>query len=204
MIIRTRSLLLLLAAMAVVLFVAACSETSEENEYDNWKVRNYTYIDSIARVARLNADGRWRIYQSYKLDTTYKNGTLADSVYCHVETTGSGTQSPLFSDTVRVNYRGRLIATTNYPQGYVFDQSYSGSLNPAIDVPSKLYLGGCVTGWITAMQQMVDGDIWTLYIPWELGYGTYDQNYIPAYSVLRFEVNLVKFYPAGQIVPDWN
>ena len=58
-------------------------------------------------------------------------------------------------------------------------------------VPSTFSLGGVVDGWTTALQQMHVGDVWRLYIPQSLGYGSSTSNSnIPAYSTLVFDVYL--------------
>lgn len=175
----------------------SCEETAEVDEYANWQERNIEFIDSIAKVAEENADGKWLKILSFKLNETNINGDIIewdneDYVYCHVEAEGTGTQRPLFTDTVSVNYRGRLMPTESYPEGYVFDQSYKGALNPAVNVPAKFNVGGVIVGWSTALQQMVTGDIWRVYIPANLAYGSDKQTGIPAYSALVFDINLVK------------
>ena len=103
----------------------------------------------------------------------------------------------MFNDTVLVNYRGRLIPTKSYDLGYIFDESFTGTLDPETDVPTKLNLSGCVRGWTTAMTQMVRGDIWRVYIPSELGYGQSGQGAIPGYSTLVFDMNLIDFERIG-------
>ena len=185
-------LLLLMAAFAF----ASCDETDEAGEFDNWKLRNISYIDSIANVARTNAGGDWKIFLAYGLVDTVK-WSNEYFVYCQVLESGDGTSMPHYNDTVKVNYRGRLIPTKNYPNGYVFDQSYRGELDPEVNVPAVLNLAGCVRGWTTAMTEMVKGDIWRVYIPYELGYGESDYSAIPAYSTLIFDMNLVDFKQVG-------
>ena len=185
-------LLLLMAAFAFV----SCDETDEAGEFDNWKLRNISYIDSIANVARTNAGGDWKIFLAYGLVDTVK-WSNEYFVYCQVLESGDGTSMPHYNDTVKVNYRGRLIPTRNYPNGYVFDQSYRGELDPEVNVPAVLNLAGCVRGWTTAMTEMVKGDIWRVYIPYELGYGESDYSAIPAYSTLIFDMNLVDFKQVG-------
>ena len=185
-------LLLLMAAFAF----ASCDETDEAGEFDNWKLRNISYIDSIANVARTNAGGDWKIFLAYGLVDTVK-WSNEYFVYCQVLESGDGTSMPHYNDTVKVNYRGRLIPTRNYPNGYVFDQSYRGELDPEVNVPAVLNLAGCVRGWTTAMTEMVKGDIWRVYIPYELGYGESDYSAIPAYSTLIFDMNLVDFKQVG-------
>lgn len=194
-----------LPVLAVFFLVAACEETKETDEYAHWQTRNDAFIDSIARVASSNADGKWMRILSFKLNekdidgstTTWENSKY---VYCHVEQTGTGTESPLFSDTVLVNYRGRLIPTSEHPYGYVFEQSYKGELNPATNVPGKFCTGGVVVGWSTALMRMHDGDIWRVYIPYDLGYGTSKKSDIPAYSTLIFDINLKSHSPVGTVV----
>ena len=190
-------LISLLCIATIGLLFTSCEETAVVDEYANWQERNIAFIDSVAKVAEENADGKWLKLLSFKLNDTNINGDIVewdaeDYIYCHVESEGTGTRHPLFTDTVSVNYRGRLIPTASYPEGYVFDQSYKGVLNPAINVPTQFSVGGVVVGWSTALQHMVTGDIWRVYIPADLAYGSSKQSSIPAYSALVFDINLVK------------
>lgn len=185
---------LLSVLLALVLF-ANCEETKELPEFDNWKQKNSLFIDSIANVARANADGDWRVYIAEGCDTLETANEYF--VYCKILESGSGTVHPNYNDTILANYRGRLIPSRSYPNGYVFDETFSGELDPEVDVPLKLDLSGCVRGWITAVENMVKGDLWRIYIPSELGYGEESRTNIPAYSTLIFEINLVDFSPVG-------
>ena len=193
----------MLSLLAALLFgFAACDETEEIQEFGNWQARNVQYIDSIADVARTNADGTWKVFLATGLDETKEWGNEY-YVYCNVLQAGNGTLHPAYTDTVLVNYKGRLIPSLSYPQGYVFDYSYDGELDPTFDVPVKFSLAGTVQGFSTAVQHMVagstktNGDIWRVYIPSNLGYGANDYSGIPAYSALIFDINLVSFTPAG-------
>ncbi len=197
---------LMFAGILGTLF-SSCEETAEIDEYANWKARNIEFIDSIAEVAKVNADGKWLRILSFKLNETNIDGDSVeydneDYIYCEVIEKGAGAASPNFTDTVQVNYRGRLIPTLSFPEGKVFDQSYKGTLNPATAVPTKFSVGGVIVGWSTALQHMVEGDIWRVYIPAHLGYGSSKQTDIPAYSALIFDMNLVGFYPIGTPVPN--
>ena len=176
---------------------ASCEETAEVDEYANWEERKIEFIDSIAKVAQANADGNWMRVLSFKLTDKDMEGNVVehdvdDYVYCHIETKGTGTVHPLFTDTVSVNYRGRLIPTLSFPEGKIFDQSYKGALNPEVNVPSNFNVNGVVIGWSSVLQQMVTGDTWRVYIPASLGYGSKKQTDIPAHSALIFDINLVK------------
>lgn len=194
----------LLSLLLLMLFAfVSCDETEEAGEFDNWQVRNTMYIDSIAEVARANADGSWKVFPATGLDENREWGNEY-YVYCQVLQAGDGVGHPAYTDSVAVNYSGRLIPSNSYSKGYLFDASYSGEeLNPLFDVPAKMVLSGTVNGFSTAVQRMVagktksSGDIWRVYIPSNLAYGSNKYSGIPAYSALVFEINLVAFSPAG-------
>ena len=198
----------ILMLLLIVLGVVACDETEESGEFDNWQARNAEFIDSIAKVARENASGEWKVFLAYGLvDTVQWSNEYY--VYCNVLQQGDGADSPMFNDTVLVNYRGRLIPSKTYPNGAIFDESYLGQLDPEVNVPQKLNLSGCVRGWITAMLHMTKGetlatgDVWRVYIPSTLGYANRtDVSSIPEGSTLIFDLNLVDFFPVGTPVPD--
>lgn len=195
-----------LSLLACLCLFASCEETGEPGEYDNWQERNVLYIDSIATVAKADDGSTWKMFPATGLVDTV-DWSNEYYVYCEVLQAGDGTEHPDFTDTVLVNYSGRLIPTKTYPRGYIFDSSYDGVLEPEFDVPVELPLAGTVPGFYTALQHMVagktllSGDIWRVYIPSSLGYGTKGKPGIPAYSALIFDINLVSFYPASTPQP---
>jgi FKBP-type peptidyl-prolyl cis-trans isomerase FklB len=177
---------------------AACDETSSEvDPYDNWESRNQAYIDSIAAVAKANLGdevGQWKMIHSYKFAEPLAGGSVNDYVYCQIAEKGEGTVAPLFTDSVDVHYRGKLIPLTTGTT-VTFDQSFTGDLDPLIAVPSGFRLGSVITGWTTALQQMHAGDRWTVYIPSDLGYGTTGSTSIPSGSTLIFDMKVQKVIP---------
>lgn len=207
-------------------FMSCAEDTTVEDPYANWDDRNVRYLDSIADVARaneipeLNEVGKWVIKCNYKIsnESSLNPGlggssvssnpfetppSVNDSVYMKVLEVGEGDgNSPLFTDTVSVYYRGELI------NGTVFDQNYTGDLNTEVHVPthfalqakqsSSVFGDGLIVGWITALQYMKEGDRVQLYIPAALGYGDQSQSSIPANSVLIFDLKLEKvIHPDG-------
>ncbi len=188
---------LLFVAMLGSLFVS-CEETADVDEYDNWEKRNTEYINTISKEASANTDGKWKRILSFKLNEKDVNGNYFPHgndcyVYCHKEKEGTGTKHP--SVSVLVNYRGRLIPTENHPEGLVFDESYKGELNlegENTSQPIECYLSSFIVGWQTALPHMVEGDIWRIYIPAKLAYGSKEETNIPAHSTLIFDINLVK------------
>ena len=133
-----KNLILLLSFVIGLLSLASCEETMEAPEYDNWQQRNNIFIDSIAEVARANDDGSWRVFLGESVDTLETANDFY--VYCKVLESGSGTAHPNYNDTILANYRGRLIPSRSYSNGYVFDETYNGVFDAEVDVPMKLFL----------------------------------------------------------------
>ncbi len=176
---------LLLPLLAFVA-LASCSESDEVSEYADWANKNSAYITSIANEAKNSSTGEWKRILAVGLDPDVE---WSDEyyVYCKVLASGTGDETPMSSDVVWVNYSGKLI------DGYVFDATYSGELDPEYETPMMLNLDECVPGFSAAVQQMVKGDIWEVTIPADLGYGANDYSHIRPYSTLIFTINLVDF-----------
>lgn len=56
----------------------------------------------------------------------------------------------------------------------------------------KIYINGVIDGFSTALQHMKEGDIWEIWVPWELGYGSSGSGSIPGYTTLVFEIELME------------
>lgn len=177
--------LISLSLLALVGFIS-CSESDETTGYANWALRNTQYIDSIATEAATNSTEEWKRFLATGLDESVEWGNEY-YVYCKVKHSGDGTEHPLYNDNVWINYSGRLI------DGTIFDATYSGELDPDYEAPVETPLNECVIGFSTAVQEMVNGDVWEVFIPYTLGYGSSDYGTIKAYSTLIFTVNLVDF-----------
>ena len=187
----------------LLLITVSCGETKEVDDHANWQSRNSEFIANIAgRYADMlpeNAqEGQLFKILSFKLDPSksWGNGSY---VYCEVLKKGTDTISPQYTDSIRINYRVRLMPTDNYPEGQVVDQSFkTANLDPTVNIPSSFCVSGLIDGVTTAVMHMHCGDFWRLHIPYGLGYGTKDKGSIPAYSTLTFEINLTETAPTGQ------
>ena len=181
---------------AVSFTVVSCEETTGvPDPYTDWEIRNQAYIDSIAKVAKANPN-QWKVIHTYKFAPPINdlNPDVNDYVYCKILENGTGTVNPLFTDSVATHYRGQLIPLYN-GEKVVFDQSFQGELNTNVADPVGFTVDGVVEGWQTVLQEMVEGDRWEIYIPYNLGYGTYGYGSdIPGYSTLIFDMQLVKIY----------
>ena len=114
------------------------------------------------------------------------------------------TESPKYTDSVRVSYQGSILPTTTYPEGYIFDTTVYNDYNIATASTAKLLTSNTVAGFSTALQHMHRGDRWRVYIPHQLGYGSTPKTGIPAYSTLIFDLTLVDFSPAGEKMAPWK
>jgi FKBP-type peptidyl-prolyl cis-trans isomerase FklB len=83
------------------------------------------------------------------------------------------------TDTVTVQYRGKLL------DGTEFDSSYSRG------TPGTFTVNGVIPGWQEALVLMKPGAKWQLFIPPELAYGTIPKPGIPGGSLLIFDVEMV-------------
>ena len=179
------------------LFTVSCSEDeSVAEEFSNWQERNDAAINQWAANSSLR---KIRVYTQDETST----GKNSDYIYVEVLASGEGTNSPIFTDTCRVAYRGRLIPSTTYSEGYVFDQSYLGDF----DVKTIGVADGAswVLGFSTALQNMHVGDRWRVHIPYNLGYGSSENGVIPAYSNLIFDLYLVDFWsPSDKTHPKFK
>lgn len=180
--------------------LSSCSETKEEdNEFDNWQSRNETYFDAKYNLAKQLADAGntdWKVLRSYSLNSEVAKHSY-DHVVVEVKNEGKGSGCPFFTDSVKVHYSGRLIPTTSYPKGLLFDQSWTGDYNLSTMNPSTFAVSGVVNGFATALQSMHIGDRWTVTIPQQLGYASSSKSNIPAYSTLIFDITLVGYCRAA-------
>ncbi len=106
--------------------------------------------------------------------------TLADGLQYKILKAGKGAK-PTATDTVTVNYAGRLV------NGTEFDSSYKRG------EPTSFPVNGVIPGWTEALQLMTPGSTWELYIPASLAYG--ERGAPPSIGpneTLIFKVELIK------------
>ena len=184
--------------------VSCSEETEEDTEYANWQERNEAYFASLEQQYAASTDGSWLKFKSYDKNPSASVGTYTDYIYAQVIESGAGTDSPMYTDSVRVSYRGRLIPSESYPEGYIFDSTAYGDYNPKTNATVKFAVSALVNGFSTALLHMHRGDTWRVFIPYTLGYGTTSSGSIPAYSNLIFELSLIDFQEAGHAMEPYS
>lgn len=105
--------------------------------------------------------------------------TLQDGLQYKIEKQGDG-PIPKMGDEVIVHYRGTFL------DGTVFDDSIE------YDMPPVFRVGQLIKGLNEALLLMPEGSKWTIYIPYNLAYGSRDMDEIKPYSSLVFELDLIK------------
>lgn len=220
---RIRVLLSFFCLTGVLLSVVSCSESDDTwNPYYNWRARNaewYEVIADSARTAIADAKKRygedweahcdWRMIQTYKKGENALSGVLGDTVCVRIVARGTGKYSAAYTDSVSLNFRGWTMPT-EYMNEYgelelmqpIFVQTYYGAYNPNVATPQKMAVAGTIDGFATALQYMVEGDDWMVYMPQELSYGAESSSVIPAYSTLLYRMHVVTVHRWGAHTAD--
>ena len=202
----------LLFIISATTIVSACSEdTADYDPYYNWKARNAAWFAQAADSARsaIAAAQRaygseweehcdWRMYKSLRRSPIYQSGNVEDSICVRILHRGDGEVSPISTDSVSITFRGSLMPTTDADgnrKELVFTQTYYGDYDGTTAAPQRAVVNAFSEGFETALQYMVAGDDWLVYIPQELFYGSEKKDVIPAYSAALFRINLVTVYP---------
>ena len=201
----------------------SCTENDDTvEEYANWQSKNETYWDNLYTTTQQKIKGgdtSWKIILNYTFQNQKQTTGSAltyrpeNYIIAHVEQAGTGTTSPLYSDSVSMHYMGRLIPSTTYTSGLISDKSWSSNqFNTATSRPVHSYIGltydaegkptSLVDGFTTALMSMHRGDHWTVYIPYQLGYGEKNSGVVPAYSTLIFDLRLNDFSHPGVKLKD--
>lgn len=118
---------------------------------------------------------------------------LPSGLQYKILTNGTGVLHPLVDTPCSCHYQGQLI------DGTVFDSSYERG-SPTTFAPNQV-----IKGWTEAMQLMVQGDKWELYIPSELAYGDGGSPpKIPGGSVLVFQMEIIELQGPGKMAMKCN
>jgi len=205
---------ILLLLVAATTMMTACSEDDTAwDPYYDWKARNdawFSLVADTARTAIAQAKKQygnqwedhcdWRMYKTL-LRSGDIQGELGDTICVHILKRGSGTICPAYTDSVGVSFRGWLMET-QYENALgelekemsVFTQTYFGSYDPATAAIQVMTVSGTVEGFSTALQYMVEGDDWLVYIPQKLAYAEKSSSVIPTYSTLLYRLQMIRVY----------
>ena len=176
--------------IVAALLLTACNKDNEDPTVEAWKLQNEQALNDLARNPEFTA---------LKIP-----GGFDFNIYYRVIRQGDGKRL-YYNSRAEVYYKGWFVVTNadkNIKAGDVFDQRLfddGATLKFAVNhrVADTNYRSG-IEGWGVALQNMVEGDKWEIWIPYHLGYGDQDERnnsgvvIIPAYSTLAFEIELIK------------
>ena len=112
-------------------FFASCSEDEETIvEFPNWQATNDQAFQKVMDYAKEQTatgnNDQWKIFLDWSLENQSANmgGFIEDygdeyHIAVQVLEKGTGSGCPLYTDSVLVHYRGRLLPSTSYEEGYV-------------------------------------------------------------------------------------
>lgn len=205
-----------------LLVFASCKDSNDS--YDprhDWEARNAqwfaeVYDEAKAAIAEAKAqypNGNeweehcdWRLYHTL-LKSQEVEGAATDYIVCKINARGSGDWSAAYTDSVRLYYRA-WIMDENYPTSKtnmtVFSQSYYGEFDATTAAPIAMPVISTVEGFMTALQYMVKGDDWMVYIPQQLAYKEQASDYVPAYSTLLYRIQIERVHKSGTGMPGWR
>ena len=141
--------------------------------------------DSAVAIAERQFKYQQEVYKNLNLQWLEENSkkegvnTFPNGLQYKILTKGAGVVAT-DTNTVEVNYEGKLI------DGTVFDSSYKRGKSASFK-PTQV-----IKGWSQALTMMPEGSVWELYIPYDLAYGERGNQNIPGYSTLIFKVEIIK------------
>ena len=224
---KVRRVLLLLLPL---LIFASCKDSNDEIDpkYD-WEARNAQWFAEVydeAKSAITEAKAQypngkewedhcdWRLYKTL-LKSQDVEGAPTDYIVCKINKRGEDSKkegdedlwSAAYTDSVRLYYRA-WIMDENYPTSKtnmtVFSQTYYGDFDATTAAPIAMPVISTVEGFMTAVQYMVKGDDWLVYIPQQLGYKGESSDYIPAFSTLLYRIQMERVHKSGTGMPGWR
>ena len=176
--------------LVVMLFTLAACSDDDENEIvidEAWKE-----INLAAFVARL---------QDAKTDTslfTINSESGNGQIICKILQEGEGTETIYYTSKVNCYYKGCFVTNEDgevvadrdsvLTQGEVFDSRLreNGDDKVLFEVDDS----GLRDGFATALQHMHEGDIWEVWMPYQLGYGVSGYDDIKPYTTLVFQIEV--------------
>lgn len=176
-----------IALMLLCVFVvSSCKDDDDDTEAVEREA--YKLEQDIAFQAKVNETGfeKW-------------NSEAGDGyVFAKLIKKGDGKQA-YFNSLVSVYYKGSLTDGTVFDQN-LFDDGipfpcavspyYAKKVTDPVTGKSTQY-GSVISGWGVALQHMVEGDKYEVWIPQSLAYGASGSGSIKPYATLVFEMELV-------------
>lgn len=175
--------------LVVMLFtLAACSDDENEIVIDEaWKEINLAAFDARLQDAKTDTS-------LFTINSESGNG----QIICKILKKGEGTETIYYTSKVNCYYKGCFVTNEDgevvadrdsvLTQGEVFDSRLreNGDDKVLFEVDDS----GLRDGFATALQHMHEGDIWEVWMPYQLGYGVSGYDDIKPYTTLVFQIEV--------------
>ena len=172
--------------LVVMLFTLAACSDDDENEIvidEAWKEINLAAFDARLQDAKTDTS-------LFTINSESGNG----QIICKILKKGEGTETIYYTSKVNCYYKGCFVTNEDgevvadrdsvLTQGEVFDSRLreNGDDKVLFEVDDS----GLRDGFATALQHMHEGDIWEVWMPYQLGYGVSGYDDIKPYTCLLY------------------
>ena len=176
--------------LVVMLFTLAACSDDDENEIvidEAWKEINLAAFDARLQDAKTDTS-------LFTINSESGNG----QIICKILKKGEGTETIYYTSKVNCYYKGCFVTNEDgevvadrdsvLTQGEVFDSRLreNGDDKVLFEVDDS----GVRDGFATALQHMHEGDIWEVWMPYQLGYGVSGYDDIKPYTTLVFQIEV--------------
>lgn len=176
--------------LVVMLFTLAACSDDDENEIvidEAWKEINLAASDARLQDAKTDTS-------LFTINSESGNG----QIICKILKKGEGTETIYYTSKVNCYYKGCFVTNEDgevvadrdsvLTQGEVFDSRLreNGDDKVLFEVDDS----GLRDGFATALQHMHEGDIWEVWMPYQLGYGVSGYDDIKPYTTLVFQIEV--------------
>ena len=176
--------------LVVMLFTLAACSDDDENEIvidEAWKEINLAAFDARLQDAKTDTS-------LFTINSESGNG----QIICKILKKGEGTETIYYTSKVNCYYKGCFVTNEDgevvadrdsvLTQGEVFDSRLreNGDDKVLFEVDDS----GLRDGFATALQHMHEGDIWEVWMPYQLGYGVSGFDDIKPYTTLVFQIEV--------------
>lgn len=182
--------------IATLCVATSCKKENDDAAIEAWRTANEQAFNKIKNNPEY---------------TEFKSPGKEGSIYYKSLKKGTGTKSIFYTSTVKIYAKGWFVVNNkeyNITKGTVFQEWTANHGVPVSLSVSRAVLPFSVKGIQVALQKMVEGDKWEVWVPYQLssgannisilrhfgldGKGGSGQNStIPAYSTLVFEIEVV-------------
>ena len=176
--------------LVVMLFTLAACSDDDENEIvidEAWKEINLAAFDARLQDAKTDTS-------LFTINSESGNG----QIICKILKKGEGTETIYYTSKVNCYYKGCFVTNEDgevvadrdsvLTRGEVFDSRLreNGDDKVLFEVDDS----GLRDGFATALQHMHEGDIWEVWMPYQLGYGVSGYDDIKPYTTLVFQIEV--------------